>query len=331
MIKVGVIGCGDMGRIHVESLSELSDVEVTAFNDINHENAVRFSKKYGGTPYKNVDDIFSNTDINCVYICTRHDSHAELVKKALESKKMIFCEKPMGFTVEESIRTAEMLKKSGLPFMIGFNQRFSPAIQALKKYLYNHSEKPTIINLSMSCVNFLDEWMGKPEQGGGILPSLLCHVFDLLRFITDDEVESVSCLADRLRLGEGYMEDCGAMICRLKSGIIASTIFHDHSHPSYVMDPMKDMVRLEMHTGKKSFVCYAHDKLTICDEESVRTEQFGPYDQLYSWGYKGINRQFIEALKTGVKPIPNEDDGLKSILLVDAARKSMKNGMLIKM
>lgn len=331
MIKVGIIGCGDMGRIHVESLAEVSGVQVTAYHDLKHENAVRFSEKYGGTPYQSVEEIFRNPDVNCVYICTRHDSHGELVKKALDSKKMIFCEKPMAFTVDESVRMAEAIKKSGLPFMIGFNQRFAPAIQALKKYLDSQSVKPTIINLSMSCVNFLDQWMGKPEQGGGILPSLLCHALDLLRFITDDEIESVSCLADRLRLGEGYMEDGGAVICRLRSGIIASAIFHDHSHPSYVMDPMKDMVRLEMHTGTKSIVSYAHDKLTICDQAGVRTEQFGPYDQLYSWGYKEINKQFIEALKAGVKPVPNEDDGIKSILLVDAARKSMETGKLIKM
>lgn len=331
MINVGIIGCGDMGRIHVESLSELSDVRVMAYNDVNYQNALRFAEKYGGTSYEDVDELFSNPAIDCVYICTRHDSHAELVRKALASKKKIFCEKPLAYNLQDSIKLAEEIKKSGLPFMIGFNQRFSPAIQALKKYLSEQAEKPTIINLSMSCVNFLDAWMGKPEQGGGILPSLLCHVFDLLRFITNDEIKTLSCLADRLRLGEGYMEDGGAMICQFKSGIIASAIFHDHSHPSYVMDPMKDMVRLEMHTGTKSIVSYAHDKLTVCDDRGVRTVQFGPYDQLYSWGYKEINKQFIEALNKGVKPEPNEEDGLTAALLVDAARKSMETGMLVKM
>jgi predicted dehydrogenase len=330
MIRVGIIGCGDMGRIHTECLLILPEVKVTAFNDTTHQNAINFADKYNGVAYKEVEDLLKKSDIDCVYICTRHDSHVELIEKTLYYNKAIFCEKPLALTLRESRYITEIIKKSGKPFMIGFNQRFSPAVLALKKYLYNSSEKPTIINLSMSCVNFLDEWMGKPEQGGGILISLLCHVFDLLRFIMEDEIECVSCIADRLRLGEDYMEDCGAVICKFKCKAIANAIFHDHGHPGYVMDPLKEMVRLELHTGKKSIVSYAHDKLIICDSEGIRIEQFGPYSQLYSWGYKEINWQFIESLKNRTRPIPNEDDGLQAAMLIDIARKSIESGGLIK-
>jgi predicted dehydrogenase len=329
MIQIGIIGCGDMGRIHVESLSGLKDVRVSAFFDTDSGQTEKFVRNYGGRGYKIADELF-NSDIDCVYICTRHDSHANLVNRAIEYKKAIFCEKPLAHSIKDAQNLYDRIKNAQIPFMIGFNQRFAPGILALKDYLRKSADHPTIINLSVACVNFLDAWMGKPEQGGGILPSLLCHELDLLRFIMDEEIDSLVCSADRLRLPEGYLEDGGAVICRFKSGCIANITFHDHSHPLYVFDPLKEMIRMEIHTGAKSMVTTAHDKFTVCDENGISIKQFGPFSQLYSWGYTEINKQFILALVNKTKPLPNERDAMISSLLVQAARDSVKQEKFIK-
>jgi len=329
MIKIGIIGCGDMGRIHVESLSSLQGVKVTSFFDIDSKQTDKFALNNGGSGFKSADELFKS-DIDCVYICTRHDSHAYLVNKAIDHKKAIFCEKPLAHSVQDAKNLYNRIKDADLPFMIGFNQRFAPAIIAFKEYLRKSADKPTIINLSVACVNFLDAWMGKPNQGGGILPSLLCHELDLLRFIMDEEIDSLVCSADRLRLPEGYLEDGGALICRFKSGCIAAVTFHDHSHPLYVFDPLKEMIRMEIHTGTKSLVAIAHDKYTVCDENGIAIKQFGPFSQLYSWGYTEINKQFIAALENKRKPLPNEKDAMISTLMVQAARDSIDCGKFIK-
>lgn len=325
MIRVGIVGCGEMGKIHAECLSEIEGVVLTAFYDVVHESAAYLAKRYQGIPCRNLDELLEGVD--CVYICTPHDSHVELATEALLGGKAVFCEKPMALTVEEALQLVETVKKTGKAFAIGFNQRFSPGVLRLKEYLSSSLEEPTVINMSVSCVNFLQKWMGKPGIGGGVLVSLACHIVDLLRFILEDEIKGLVCLADRLRLSEGYLEDCGIVMCRFeKAKTLACATFHDHSDPKYVMDPLKSMVRIEVHTRTKSIVCYAHDRLVVCDQDGVRMEWFGAYSQLESWGYKEINRRFISSLKSGTKPKPNEDDGLKSVILVSAMATSARSG-----
>lgn len=319
MIKVGMIGCGDMARIHSEALALIPEkAELCAYQNIHSEKAYKFAERFGGKAYDTPESLLRDSGVDCVYICTRHDSHDELVRLALKYKKAIFCEKPLAFTLEESLALYPEIKKAGLPFTIGFNQRFTPGVIALRKYIQEHNEKPTIINMSMTCVNFLDGWMGRPEDGGGIMTSWLCHAFDLLRYITGQEIQSLSCMADRLRLPEGYCEDAGAVICRLSNNSIATISFHDHAPSTYVMDPGKDMVRIEMHTGKKSLICYAHDKFSVYEAGKVQTISYGPYSQNYSWGYEEFNEQYIDMLAAGGSLKPDEKDGLIAAILVEA-------------
>ena len=323
MIKVGIIGTGEMGRVHAHCLIGMKcDAEIIACHDINHEAAKDFSIAFGSTPYQKIEE-FMDSEIDCVYICTRHDSHKTLVELAIKNKKAVFCEKPLAFDLNEAESLYLDVVKSGLNFTIGFNQRFAPGIIALKTYMKENKTVPTIINMSMSCVNFLDGWMGKPEQGGGIVLSWLCHGMDLLRHITDDEIISLCCNASRQRLPEGYCADGGAIICNMKSGAIATISFHDHSPMTYVMDPQKDMVRIEMHTGEESLVCYGHDKFVACHKDGVETQTFGPYNQLYSWGYIEFNKQYIEALKKGVSLSPDIKDAIISSIMLDKVHQSI--------
>lgn len=321
MIKVGIIGCGSMGRIHAECLESLGGTEIAAVQDIHFETAVSFAKRFGGIPYRNQDELLSRADVDCVYICTRHDSHLEIVKKAIEAKKPIFCEKPLSMELDQSEEISKSVRDSHLPFMIGFNQRRSPGVIRLKKQLES-AGRPTIINLSVSCVNFLDEWMGKAEQGGGILTSLACHAFDLLRHVTGEEIVELSCFADRLRLGNGYLEDCGVALCRFESGIVSCVSFHDHGQQSYVMEPTKAMFRLEVHTATHSLLSHCHSDFLSCSGPIAAPEKIEPNSINRAWGYIETNRCFIDALVRGIRPEPNEEDGLIADRLVHAAKKS---------
>ena len=172
-MRVGIIGCGDMGRIHAECLHSLGKAEIAAVHDIRSDIAEAFSQRFGGKVCKDADELLSkSTGVDCVYICTRHDSHLEILSKAIKAKKAIFCEKPLSMELSESKEIAARIRESRMPFMIGFNQRRSPGAIALKKKLAV-AGRPTIINLSISCVNFLDVWMGKAAQGEEFLPPWL--------------------------------------------------------------------------------------------------------------------------------------------------------------
>lgn len=312
-----------MGRIHAECLEGLGETKLVAVHDISHQRADQFSNRFGGVVYDNLDELLSRGEVDCVYICTRHDSHRTVIEKTIKAQKPMYCEKPLAMRLCDSESIAEKIKQSRLPFMIGFNQRRSPGSIRVKKQLES-TGPPNIINLSVSCINFLQHWMGKPEQGGGILTSLACHAFDLLRYITEDEIIELSVFADRRRLGKGFLEDCGVAICRFESGILASVSFHDHGQHAYVMEPTKAMFRIELHTETQSIVSHCHSDFCSCDAHKTTCTTFDDYSINSSWGYIETNRYFINALKHGERPEPNESDGLIADRLIDAARKSMR-------
>lgn len=90
------------------------------------------------------------------------------------------------------------------------------------------------------------------------------------------------------------------------------------------MEPTKAMFRLEVHTVTHSLLSNCHRDFLSCRGQEADFEKFEPYDINSSWGYIETNRYFLDALERGIRPEPNEDDGLIADVLVDAARRSMR-------
>ncbi len=93
------------------------------------------------------DDILNNPDINTVFIATRHDTHAHYVKKALESGKHVFVEKPLCLTIEELTEIQNIClpseSHSSSPYLlVGFNRRFSPLTQIIREKMNTGSQCP---------------------------------------------------------------------------------------------------------------------------------------------------------------------------------------------
>ncbi len=330
MVRAGIIGCGVMGGIHAQSLQISGAGKPVSFYDASYERAQELAVMFKGKAHRKLEDLLDEDGLDCIYICTQHDSHLYMVEQAITRQKPIFCEKPLAAALQDSICIRDLISESRQPFFVGFNQRYSPGAIRLKKMIKQFT--PTVINLSLSCCDFLHLWMGKPVVGGGVLPSLAVHAFDILRYILDDEFDYIGCLADRLRLGEGYLEDCGTVSFKLKSGALGGMTFHDHSNLNYQKDPGMNMYDLEIHTKEHStLVCNLNKEISVYTPEKVYKEEFGPYDILYSWGYISMNKAFIDVITDhNAEPYPTADDGLKAARLIDAASRSNKKKIYIK-
>ncbi len=123
-----------------------------------------------------------NEKTNTLFIATRHDSHAEYVLKGLKSGKHIFVEKPLCLNMEElnEIKNTK-LKAPGTQIMVGFNRRFSPLTQTIKKKL--GSGPVSMIYRINAGVVPKDTWIQDMETGGGRIIGEACHFIDYLSYI----------------------------------------------------------------------------------------------------------------------------------------------------
>jgi predicted dehydrogenase/threonine dehydrogenase-like Zn-dependent dehydrogenase len=126
-------------------------------------------------------DVFNDPETRAVFIATRHDSHAALVQQALAAGKHVFVEKPLAITPQDVAMVGEVVASRGEAspmVMVGFNRRFSPAIQALKKSFAAVSEPLTVSFRFNPGVIPPDHWTQDLESGGGRIIGEACHAID---------------------------------------------------------------------------------------------------------------------------------------------------------
>ena len=138
-LKIGVLGAGHLGKIHLRLLQESSAYELVGFYDSQPQIAAKISRKFGYRSFSDVNRLFAELDV--VDIVTPTLSHFKLAKKALDSGLHVFLEKPITATVKEADELVSLAKAKGLLGMVGQVERFNPAFMAAN----SHIQKPMFI------------------------------------------------------------------------------------------------------------------------------------------------------------------------------------------
>jgi len=154
-------------------------------------NSKHIAQKYGFN-YATSDftEVTNDPSLNTVFIASRHNEHASQVLDALRHDKNVFVEKPLCLMQDElEAITAEYLQRN-VRLMVGFNRRFSPFIQLIKKKLTPNI--PISINYRVNAGSIpSDSWFQDKEVGGGRIVGEVCHFIDLCCFITDSKVKRI--------------------------------------------------------------------------------------------------------------------------------------------
>ncbi len=130
------------------------------------------------------DQVFSDPEVEAVFILTRHDQHASQVVKAIKARKHVFVEKPMAITVEELREIEEALFEAQGPIiMTGFNRRFSRAARLVKDF-FADAEEPLTVAVRFNAGEVpTDHWTQDEIKGGGRIIGEACHAIDLAVFL----------------------------------------------------------------------------------------------------------------------------------------------------
>ncbi len=129
MLKVGVLGAGHLGKIHLKLLKQSPKYNLIGFYDPDDRNANAVSKEFGYKRFTELDELINQVDV--IDIVTPTLSHFETAKKAITAGKHLFIEKPITNTVEEALEITQLAKEKNIKGQVGHVERFNPAFQAV--------------------------------------------------------------------------------------------------------------------------------------------------------------------------------------------------------
>lgn len=128
MIRIGVIGCGKIAQVrHIPEYLDNPECKLVGLFDVNIDRARELAAKFGAKAYNSYEELLADENIDAVSVCTNNATHAEITVKALNAKKHVLCEKPMGITLEECEAMVRASHDNGRYLMIGQNQRLAKA------------------------------------------------------------------------------------------------------------------------------------------------------------------------------------------------------------
>ena len=135
MLKVGVVGCGHLGKIHIKLLSESKNYFLVGVYDPNLEESKTISEKFNCTHFKNFNELLENIDV--LNIVTPTPFHFEYAELAINKKKHVFIEKPVCSNTNESNKLIKLSRSNDIKIQVGHVERFNPAFTKVEKEINN--------------------------------------------------------------------------------------------------------------------------------------------------------------------------------------------------
>lgn len=184
MIKIALIGAGYVGEIHVNAYKQIKNVEIVAVVDKVEEKGIKLAESLKAKYYKNIDELLKNDSVDCVDICVPTFLHHEIVLKAADAGKNIFCEKPLALSLAEADEMIKVINTKKVKAMVGHVLRFWPEYVKVKEYIDSGMlGKPLIVfceRLAVTADWRQGNWDTNEKYSGGVTLDLHIHDLDYL-------------------------------------------------------------------------------------------------------------------------------------------------------
>jgi len=187
MIKIGIIGCGFMGKTYANSYKTLQDVKVVGVYNVRPNKAKEIADLTGARIFGNADELINNKEIDGISICLPTYSHKEFVIKSAQARKHIFCEKPFALTVKDAEEIIRETKKVKVKLMIGMVLRFWPEYIKFKRIVdskkFGKLKVLKCTRISAPPIYGWDNWYFDPNRSGSAALDLHIHDVDYIYYL----------------------------------------------------------------------------------------------------------------------------------------------------
>lgn len=331
-VKIGIIGAGRIGKVHLESISyHVKNATVTAMADpFMNEETEKLIRSYGVSKVtKDYKDILNDKDIDAVLVCSSTDTHAAISIEAINAGKHVFCEKPVDHSIEKIQAVADALKEHpDIKFQVGFNRRFDHNFAAIRK-AYDDGK---IGEAHILKITSRDPEPPNPayiKVSGGIFLDMTIHDFDMACFLTDSDVEELyvnSAVLVDPAIGEQGDVDTAIITMKMANGALA--VIDNSRKAAYGYDQRAELF------GSKGMVATSNDTVSsavISNADGVTGEKpLFFFLERYMGSFSEEMRQFTEAVINDTEVPVGIHAGLQSVKIGLAARKSVEEHRPVK-
>ncbi|MBN9502290.1 MAG: hypothetical protein BGO01_13415 [Armatimonadetes bacterium 55-13] len=190
MLKVAIVGCGFMGRMHANVYGLLENAQLVALVDRKAEKRETYSKDFGVPAYETIHEMLENHDVDAVDICLPTYEHKDAAIAVAHAGKHVFCEKPMALTVDDAEAMIAACEKAGVRLMIGHCIRFWPEYALLKK-MKDEGKYGKLLSINLTRYGEFpfwstDNWLADESKSGGGVLDMHIHDTDYAHYLLGD-------------------------------------------------------------------------------------------------------------------------------------------------
>ncbi|HHT73377.1 MAG TPA: inositol 2-dehydrogenase [Firmicutes bacterium] len=329
-LRVGVLGAGRIGKIHVENLCHnVPNVEVVSVADVAVDATREWAKQFNITNVTaDPHEVINNPEVDAVLICSPTDTHADYIIAAAKAGKDIFCEKPIANDLEKTKEALKAVEEAGVKLQLGFNRRFDRNFRRIRELIQTgqlgdvHIVKITSRDPGPPPIEYV-------KVSGGIFMDMTIHDFDMARYLTGSEVEEVyakgAVLVDP-EIGKAGDFDTAVITLKFANGAIG--VIDNSRKAVYGYDQ-----RVEAF-GSKGGAQAFNEKPTnveVSTADGVCTDKpLYFFLERYMGSFAQELQDFVTAVTEDKEPPVTGIDGLEALYIAIAATESAKTGKPVK-
>ena len=321
-INLAILGLGRIGKIHAENIISLNECNLKIIIDPISDSDNNFTD-LGVKQSKHFDDLLNESDIDGVVICSPSKYHVGQIKSLSELTKNIFCEKPLGLSIEEILDVKSLVSKKNLNLHIGFNRRYDPDFSELKRRILNdeigdlHMIKITSRDPAPPPISYI-------KKSGGIFLDMTIHDFDMVKYLSGSEISELyvkgGCFVDP-EIEKAKDVDTAIINMSLKNGVLAT--INNSRKAVYGYDQ-----RIEV-LGSKGVLKVENKLLNKVvkgtGEGFISSNPQNFFIDRYEQSYKKELMNFVQSIKGDLVDHADADDGLHALKAGLAANNSLLN------
>jgi polar amino acid transport system substrate-binding protein len=184
-VRIGLVGAGGYARGVLLPQFRAAGAEFVSVATASGVSAKDVGERYDFARLAAAgSDVIDDPEVNLVVVATRHDTHAELARRALEVGKHVFVEKPLALNDEELDAVVTAARASAGTLAVGYNRRFSPLALAAREFFSDRREPLSILYRVNAGRVPRTHWTQDAREGGGRIVGEVCHFVDLMQFWT---------------------------------------------------------------------------------------------------------------------------------------------------
>lgn len=310
MLKIGVLGAGHLGKIHIKCTKDIPEYELVGFFDPIPENASRVSEEFGIRGFDSIASLIDAVDV--VDIVTPTLSHFDCAEKVLNAGKHVFIEKPVTNTLKEAEDLIALSKSKNLKIQVGHVERFNPAFVAAQPYL----NQPMFIE-THRLAQFNPRGLDVP-----VVLDLMIHDIDVILKAVGSEVEKISAsgvnvVADTPDIANARLEFANGCVANLTTSRIAvknmrkSRFFQKDAYVAVdFLEKKSEIVRMQEATGEEGPFSMVLD---LGKEKGKKEIIFENPKVLPSNAIREELFTFHQAIVNDTEPIVTIEDGYKAL------------------